>query len=146
MNGVPVAARATAYLTGRKRTREGYWFLLRVQIGRRRSAASTATLAGDGDGAGLANRGDAATFRRLDPANRLGVVLRQCTKGQDGRSINVGGKIRRRQSLPAAQNVGPAEQGEARHGLALGVMDGVREGARVRLRRACVRLVPRFRP
>jgi len=65
------------------------------------------------------------------------VVLRQCTKGQDGRSINVGGKIRRRQSLPAAQNVGLAEQGEARRGLALGVMDGVREGARVRLRRAC---------
>ena len=146
MNGVPVAARATAYLTGRKRTREGYWFLLGVQIGRRRSAASTATLTGDGDGAGLANRGDAATFRRLDPANRLVVVLRQCTKGQDGRSINVGGKIRRRQSLPAAQNVGLAEQGEARRGLALGVMDGVREGARVRLRRACVRLVPRFRP
>ena len=76
MNGVPVAARATAYLTGRKRTREGYWFLLRVQIGRRRSAASTATLTGDGDGAGLENRGDAATFRRLDPANRIEVVLR----------------------------------------------------------------------
>ena len=101
MNGVPVAARATAYLTGRKRTREGYWFLLRVQIGRRRSAASTATLTGDGDGAGLANRGDAATFRRLDPANRLEVVLRQCTKGQEGRNFNGGVKSNRRRSSPA---------------------------------------------
>ena len=95
VNGVPVAARATAYLTGRKWTRERYWFLLGVQIGRRRSAASTATLTGDGDGAGLANRCDATTFRRLDPANRLEVVLRQCTKGQEGRSFNGGMKFHR---------------------------------------------------
>ena len=50
--------------------------------------SSMATLTSGEAGAELTNRGDAATFRRLDPANRLEVVLRQCTKGQEGRSFN----------------------------------------------------------
>ena len=40
--------------------------------------------------AALEGEGAAVELRRLDPANWLGVVLRQCTKGQDGRGLHGG--------------------------------------------------------
>ena len=62
----------------------------------------------------------------------------QWTQGYGGLWVAGGEELGRRRLPAAAQrSPGAAEQGEARRGLALGVMDGVREGARVRLRRAC---------
>ena len=76
VNGVPVAARATAYLTWRKRAREGHWFLLRVQLGRRRSAASTAMLAGGEVGAVFAGGSQVCDFGLPGPADWLERSLR----------------------------------------------------------------------
>ena len=55
-------------------------------------------------------------LRRLDPSNWLGVVLRQCTKGQEGRNFNGGVKSHRRRSSPALVSERNSRRGVTRSG------------------------------
>ena len=72
------------------------------------------------------------------PWVRFLAALSKGHRGKGGLWVAGGEELGWRRLPAAAQrSPGAAEQGEARRGLALGVMDGVREGARVRLRRAC---------
>ena len=54
--------------------------------------------------------------KRLDSANWLGVVLRQCTKGQEGRNFNGGVKSNRRRSSPALVSERNSRRGVTRSG------------------------------
>ena len=114
VNGVPVAARATAYLTWRKRAREGHWFLLRVQLGRRRSAASTAMLTGGEAGAELGGGAGTGVLQALDLPEGVRAGPARVVQSRISPVVTGGDELKRNRGSPAWRSTAELDGGGAR--------------------------------
>jgi len=112
--GVPVAARATAYLTWRKRAREGHWFLLRVQLGRRRSAASTAMLTGGEAGAELGGGAGTGVLQALDLPEGVRAGPARVVQSRISPVVTGGDELKRNRGSPAWRSTAELDGGGAR--------------------------------
>ena len=114
VNGVPVTARATAYLTWRKRAREGHWFLLRVQLGRRRSAASTAMLTGGEAGAELGGGAGTGVLQALDLPEGVRAGPAREVQSRISPVVTGGDELKRNRGSPAWRSTAELDGGGAR--------------------------------
>jgi len=106
--------RATGYGKRRKRAREGHWFLLRVQLGRRRSAASTAMLTGGEAGAELGGGAGTWVLQALDLPEGVRAGPARVVQSRISPVVTGGDELKRNRGSPAWRSTAELDGGGAR--------------------------------
>jgi hypothetical protein len=106
--------RATGYGKRRKRAREGHWFLLRVQLGRRRSAASTAMLTGGEAGAELGGGAGTGVLQALDLPEGVRAGPAREVQSRISPVVTGGDELKRNRGSPAWRSTAELDGGGAR--------------------------------
>ena len=107
-------AKATGYGKRRKRAREGHWFLLRVQLGRRRSAASTAMLTGGEAGAELGGGAGTGVLQALDLPEGVRAGPARVVQSRISPVVSGGDELKRNRGSPAWRSTAELDGGGAR--------------------------------